>query len=55
MLPKKILMCEPKYFEINYPGNEFMKNNIYNVDKDKAMDQWDELKETYNNWDLKLN
>jgi len=47
MKPQKILMCKPEYFEVNYSGNEFMKGNIDNVDKTKALSQWNGLKEIY--------
>ena len=47
MNPEKILMCSPEFFEVNYSGNEFMKGNINNVDKVKAMSQWSDLKKLY--------
>ncbi len=47
MFPAKILMCEPKYFEVNYEGNEFMKENLNSVDKDLALLQWNALKDLY--------
>jgi N-dimethylarginine dimethylaminohydrolase len=47
MNPEKILMCSPEFFEVNYSGNEFMKGNIDNVDKVKAMSQWSDLKNVY--------
>lgn len=47
MLPDKVLMCEPKYFEVNYTGNEFMKNNHDKVDKAKALKEWNVLKNVY--------
>lgn len=47
MKPEKILMCKPEYFEVNYSGNEFMKDNIDNVNKEKAMSQWTVLKSVY--------
>ncbi len=40
-------MCSPDYFEVNYSGNEFMKGNIDNVNKEKAMSQWTHLKSVY--------
>lgn len=49
MIPKKILMCKPEHYEVNYSGNEFMKNNIDNVDKTKSLNQWNELKQVYQN------
>lgn len=47
MIPQKILMCYPEYFEVNYTGNEFMKDNIDNVDKEKALNEWNNLKKIY--------
>jgi len=49
MNPQKILMCKPEYFEVNYSGNEFMKGNIDNVDRSKALAQWNALKDVYVN------
>ncbi|MBS1518474.1 MAG: amidinotransferase [Bacteroidetes bacterium] len=47
MKPEKILMCRPDYFEVNYSGNEFMKDNIGKVDKNSALKQWEDLKSVY--------
>ncbi|MBK8983561.1 MAG: amidinotransferase [Ignavibacteria bacterium] len=47
MLPQKILMCKPEYFDVTYYGNEFMKDNIGKVDKAESMKQWTGLKEIY--------
>jgi len=47
MKPKKILMCRPDYFEVNYAGNEFMKSNLGKTDIEKALSQWSELKNVY--------
>jgi len=49
MKPQKVLMCKPEYFEVNYSGNEFMKGNIDNVDRSKALAQWNALKDVYVN------
>lgn len=54
MLPKKVLMCEPKYFDINYIGNEYMTNLNADFDKNLAMKQWNELKFTYENLGLEV-
>ena len=35
-------MCKPEYFDVNYTGNEFMKDNI-----GKAMEEWESLKKIY--------
>lgn len=47
MKPAEILMCKPEFFEVNYNGNDFMKGNIDNVDRSKALKQWNELKAVY--------
>ncbi|HMQ69431.1 MAG TPA: arginine deiminase-related protein [Ignavibacteria bacterium] len=47
MKPEKILMCKPEYFDVNYTGNEFMKDNIGKTDKHKAIEQWNSLKKVY--------
>ena len=49
MTPTKILMCKPDYFEVNYSGNEYMKDNIGKVDHEIAMKQWSDLKSIYEN------
>ena len=40
-------MCKPEYFDVNYTGNEFMKDNIGKTDKLKAMEEWESLKKIY--------
>ena len=54
MKPTKILMCKPDFFDVNYVGNEFMKNNEGNVDHEKAMNQWKELKKVYEDLNFKV-
>jgi len=54
MKPVKILMCEPKYFDVNYSGNEFMKDNINNVNKENALAQWCGLKRVYENLNFEV-
>lgn len=49
MTPAKILMCKPVYFEVNYSGNEYMKDNIGKVDNENALKQWSDLKSIYEN------
>ncbi|MEO6694363.1 MAG: arginine deiminase-related protein [Ignavibacteria bacterium] len=55
MTPLKILMCKPEYFEVNYSGNEFMKNNIDNVNIESVMKQWTELKLIYEDLGFEVN
>lgn len=54
MKPGKILMCEPKYFDITYYGNEFMKGNINNLDKIRAVKEWYDLKYIYEELGFKV-
>lgn len=53
-IPDKILMCRPDYFEVTYVGNEFMKGNIGATDKILAMNQWNELKNIYENLEFEV-
>lgn len=49
-LPKKILMVSPSYFDIDNSINPHMQKqdgSLQIVDKDKAIRQWHELKNTY--------
>lgn len=39
----KILMCEPKFYGVEYTINPWMNNNINNVDKSLAQEQWESL------------
>jgi len=50
MHPNKILMVTPQGFDIKYAINVHMKNtegNLHQVDSEKALCQWKELKNTY--------
>lgn len=49
---KKVLMCEPKYFEVNYAINPWMK--IGSVDKKRAYKQWLELLGIYGKLGIKV-
>lgn len=40
---KKILMCRPDYFGVDYDINPWMSNNIGNVDPILAITQWEKL------------
>lgn len=48
MRPNKILMCRPEYFTVEYVGNNFMDINNP-PDKAKAIQQWEGLKNIYEN------
>lgn len=54
MLPKKVLMCAPKYFDINYVGNEYMVNLNADFNKELAMKQWNDLKVIYEKLDFEV-
>lgn len=48
--PKKILMVDPKYFDVTYAINVHMQDengNLNKVDKQKAQQQWHQLKVVY--------
>jgi N-dimethylarginine dimethylaminohydrolase len=45
--PKKVLMCSPDYFDIVDEKNVHMHAQIGSVEKQKALDQWTALKQTY--------
>jgi N-dimethylarginine dimethylaminohydrolase len=40
---RTFLMCEPRYFEVSYVINPWMTANIGNVDKTRAIRQWQKL------------
>ena len=44
---KCILMAHPKYFDVQYVINPHMKEHIGNIDKIKALKQWEILKSQY--------
>lgn len=54
MKPGKVLMCEPRYFEVNYSGNEYMKSNLNASDKVKALGEWNSLKDIYKDLGLEV-
>lgn len=49
VVPRRVLMCPPTYFEVKDANNAFMADNIGGVDWDKAQQQWSKLKETIEN------
>jgi N-dimethylarginine dimethylaminohydrolase len=53
--PQKILMCEPKYFTVNYAGNKFMIGNHNKVNTRMALEQWAILKDTYRGLGFEVN
>ncbi|HCA43030.1 MAG TPA: hypothetical protein DEP28_07235 [Bacteroidetes bacterium] len=55
MIPKKILMCKPEFFEINYSGNDFMIDNINNTNKVEAIVEWENLKKIYFELGIEVN
>ena len=48
------LMAKPDYYDVLYEINPHMRGNIGTVDKTLAMNQWQTLKETYENLGLKV-
>lgn len=45
--PPTVLMCPPDYFEVRDVKNAFMAGNIGAVDRQKAMAQWEALRDTF--------
>ena len=45
--PSRILMCEPRFFEIKDSKNPFMSGHLNDVDVALAKKQWQELKKTF--------
>jgi len=45
--PLKVLLCTPDYFEVVDVKNPYMKGNLNATDKEKAMQQWNLLKDIY--------
>ena len=45
--PQRILMCSPEYFDIIDVKNTFMEGQAGHLDKAKAMQQWQTLKQTF--------
>jgi N-dimethylarginine dimethylaminohydrolase len=42
----KLLMCRPKYFDVNYVINPWMKGNIHKVSHELAVEQWENFYNT---------
>lgn len=51
--PMKVLMCRPDYFDIEYEINPWMKREN-RVDKQRALEQWTRLFETYQNLGVQI-
>lgn len=45
--PKRILLCDPKHFEVKDNKNPFMEGNLNNVDRELAVSQWNAIKHLY--------
>ncbi len=43
--PGCILMVKPTYFSVDYVINPHMEGNVGNVDKEKAMQQWEQVRD----------
>jgi N-dimethylarginine dimethylaminohydrolase len=46
-LPRRILMVDPAFFDVEYVINPHMQGHIGNVDKDLARVQWERLRDIY--------
>ena len=42
----RLLMCKPKYYQVEYDINPWMADNAWNVNRELAMKQWTRLYET---------
>lgn len=54
-MPGEVLMVEPTYFSVDYVINPHMEGNIGKVDKKKARQQWEDVRDAFTNTGLKLN
>lgn len=45
--PRKVLLVKPTYFDVEYVINPHMKGNIGGIDKMAALDEWEHLKNGY--------
>lgn len=45
--PKRILMCEPRFFEIKDSKNPFMDGHLNSVDLAKAQKDWQQIRTTF--------
>jgi len=46
-LPDSVLMIKPDHFSVDYVINPHMEGNVGKVDKQKAWQQWEELRNTF--------
>ncbi|TNE73726.1 hypothetical protein EP331_03520 [bacterium] len=53
-LPTGLLMVEPTFFSIDYVINPHMEGNIGNVDKAKALTEWETIKKHYESFGLNV-
>lgn len=52
--PKEVLMCPPDHFDVVDVKNAFMTNQVGRVDKAKAREQWNRLKQVFESIGLKV-
>ena len=45
--PHRLLMCRPEYFDVIDTKNPFMEGNIGRVDRQMALQQWEDLRTIY--------
>lgn len=45
--PEKVLMVEPTHFDVEYVINPYMKSQIGEVDKIQALNEWEHLRDGY--------
>lgn len=53
-LPRKVLMVDPTFFDVTYVINPHMEGHIGNIDKPKALAQWQGLKHHFETLGLQV-
>jgi N-dimethylarginine dimethylaminohydrolase len=49
---KRVMLATPEHFDVEYVINPHMEGHIGNVDRDRAGQQWDQLRDTYAGLDV---
>lgn len=52
--PSKIMMVEPTHFDVEYVINPYMKNQVGEVDKIQALNEWEHLRDGYKELGFKV-
>lgn len=54
-LPKKVLLVDPAWFDVEYVINPHMEGHIGEIDKGRARQEWQGLKEAYERLGMEVN